>query len=194
MGATSDASIATSVASKSPAADAKTKSGSTRMSSADWRIFVRDAYATLFDVVGDWAYLYAIYHRDYDGDGDADAIVNFHVDYEIIVNLVLVLCVLSTVFAVWTMFTMFARACGKSSMCCDCTIPKLALAATLLEDVPQLLLTAYIDYGFSGKITPAGMLNISSSLNALVNRATSKYDDIVYEEKNEDGDAYEAMP
>ena len=67
--ATSDASIATSVASKSPAADAKTKSGSTRMSSADWRIFVRDAYATLFDVVGDWAYLYAIYHRDYDGDG-----------------------------------------------------------------------------------------------------------------------------
>lgn len=188
-----DAAASIELASKSKATSTKTNSGPTRVSRADWRIFVRDAYATLFDMVGDWAYLYAIYHRDYDGDGDADDHAYFHIDYDVVVNAVLVTCVLSTVFTAWTIFTMLGRNCGKRSMCCNCTLPKLALVTILLEDVPQLLLTAYIDYGFSGELSQAGMLNICSSLNALVNRATSRYDEIAYEANN-DGTDYEAMP
>jgi len=176
------------------ATSAKTKTSRTRISRADWRIFTRDAYATVFDTLGDWVYLFAIYNRDYNGDGDADEYVQFHVDYITLVHVVLAFCVLSTVFTVWIIFTMFGRSCGNSSVFCNCTIPKLALVALLLEDLPQLLLTAYIDYGFSGQLSQAGMLNICSSLNALVNRITSRYDEIKYEDNNDNDDVYKAMP
>ena len=52
----------------SRASSAKSFKSSRRsnMSKADWRVVVRDGFAALFDMVGDWAYLYAIFHRDYD--------------------------------------------------------------------------------------------------------------------------------
>lgn len=62
------------------------------------------------------------------------------------------------------------------------------------EDLPQFVLTAYIDYTFSGGLTPAGMMNICSSLTALVNRSTARYDEIVEEDANADlGTVYEEM-
>lgn len=174
------------------------KSRRTRISKADWRVVVRDGYAALFDMVGDWTYLYAIYHRDYDGDGEADAyVLGVQFDYNLIIHVMLAFCILSTVFSVWTIFTSFARQCGRNSMCCNCTVPRLALAALILEDLPQFILTVYIDFTFSGGLTPAGMLNICSSMTAFVNRATTRYDEIVVEDDNDDvsklGTVYEAM-
>ena len=56
------------------------------------------------------------------------------------------------------------------------------MAGIVLEDLPQFILTTYIDFTFSGGITPAGMLNICSSLTSLINRATTRYDDIIQED------------
>lgn len=109
-----------------------------RVPSADWRTVARDAFAATFDVVGDWAYLYAIYHRDYDGDGEADeyslGVTRF--DYELVINVVLAFCILSTVFSVWTVMTSLGRKCGsKNSLCCNCTVPRLCLAAIVLVSI-----------------------------------------------------------
>lgn len=172
----------------------------TRMSKADWRVVVRDGFAALFDMVGDWAYLYAIYHRDYDGDGEADQyLLNVKFNYEMIVRVVLAFCILSTILSVWTIFSSLGRWCGMNSLCCNCTVPRLALAAVVFEDFPQFILTVYIDYTFAGGLTPAGMLNICSSLTALINRATTRYDQIEAEpepdndEESKLGTVYEAM-
>lgn len=66
----------------------------------------------------------------------------------------------------------------------------------ILEDLPQFGLVVYIDYTFAGGLTPAGVMNICSSVPALVNRATRRVDEI----EMEDGDVidiyknYNAMP
>ena len=166
------------------------------VSKGDWRIIVRDGYAALFDLVGDWAFLYAVYNRDYDGDGDADEyVVDIpYFDDKIIFHVLLGFCILSTIFSVMTLLTSLGRACGRNSMCCNCTVPRLALASVVLEDLPQFVLTAYVDSRMGG-LTPAGMLNICSSLTALVNRATTRYDEIQKEEEDGAGlgTVYEAM-
>jgi len=195
-------SDAVSVASKSSnytnASRTPSKSGKSQISQADWRVVVRDSYAALFDVIGDWTYLYAIYHRDYDGDGATDEyVLDVKFDYELVTGVAFGFCILSTLFSFWTIFTALGRRCGKNSICCKCSVPRIALAALILEDLPQFILTVYIDFSFSGGLSSAGMLNICSSLNALVNRATTRYDEI-----QEEGDAsvddkmatvYEAM-
>lgn len=165
---------------------------------ADWRVVVRDTYANLFDVIGDWAYLYAVYHRDYDGDGDADSyLLNISFNYEAILLVMLGFCIMSTIFSAWTILTSLGTKCGKNSMCCNCTVPRLAMAGILFEDLPQFGLTTYIDFTFSGGLTPVGVMNICSSMTALINRATTRYDQIL-EEDEEDDDVsklgtYEAM-
>ena len=109
---------------------------------ADWRLVVRDCYANVFDMVGDWAYLYAIYHRDYNGDGEADTyLLHIPFDYDTMVLVVLGFCIMSTIFSLWTMITSFGRNCGQNSMCCNCTVPRLSMAGILFEDVPQFALT-----------------------------------------------------
>jgi hypothetical protein len=46
-------------------------------------------------------------------------------------------------------------------------------------------MTAWIDYTFTGGLSPAGMLNICSSVSGIVNRLTSRYDEIVQEEEGD---------
>lgn len=170
----------------------------------NWRTIVRETYAALFDVIGDWTYLYAIYHRDYGGNGEADEYILYGrqvptVDYEVMILVVLGFCVMSTIFSFLAMLTSLGRQCGKNSMCCNCTVPRIAMTGILFEDVPQFILTVYIDYTFSGGLTPAGMLNICSSVTALISRATTRYDEILDEEEEENDDvsqlgtAYEAF-
>lgn len=67
-------------------------------------------------------------------------------------------------------------------MCCNCTVNRIMLANILLEDFPQLALTTYIDYSYVGGLTPIGVMNICSSLTALVNRLTARYDEIEEED------------
>jgi hypothetical protein len=57
------------------------------------------------------------------------------------------------------------------------------MVAILLEDIPQFVMTTWIDFTFMGGLTPLGVLNICSSLTALVNRFTTRYEEI--EEENE---------
>ncbi len=70
----------------------------------------------------------------------------------------------------------------------------------ILEDLPQFCLVIYIDYSYAGGLTPSGVMNICSSVPALVNRATRKVDEIEAEEDTVDGDVidiyknYNAMP
>ncbi|KAL7539794.1 hypothetical protein ACHAWF_011160 [Thalassiosira exigua] len=179
----------------------------------DWRTIVRDTFSALFDMVGDWAYLYAIFHRDVDGDGTPDVSDwkalyegGVSLDYNTLVHAVLAFCILSTIFTLWTTMTSLGRRCGRETLCgtgiCEtCTVPRLALISIFVEDVPQFVLTTYIDFTFAGGLTPAGMMNICSSLTSLVNRSTSRYDQILEEDedgagengKSELGTTYKAM-
>ena len=62
-----------------------------------------------------------------------------------------------------------------NSMCCNCTLDRIVLASIILEDIPQILFTLYMDSRFVGGVSP---LNICSSVNGLVNRLTSHYEEI----------------
>ena len=183
----------------------KSKSG---VSGADWRLLLRDFSAEVFDVMGDWAYLYAICHRDYDGDGDGDSdptastsVLGLQFDYLAITRVSLGLCILSTTLFAWTILTSLGRGCLKwNSVCCNCTVSRISLLSIILEDLPQFGLVLYIDYTFAGGLTPSGVMNICSSVPALVNRATRRVDEIEMEDSVMDGDvidiykSYNAMP
>lgn len=193
-------SIATKSTQRTNATTRSRRNNAQKSSKADWRIIVRDGYAALFDMIGDWTYLYAIYHRDYDGDGEADTyLLRIPFDYNLAVHTVLAFCILSTIFSVWTIATSLGRRCAKkNSLCCNCTVPRLAFSGIIMEDIPQFILTTWIDFTFTGGWTPAGVLNICSSMTALINRVTTRYDEI--EEENEEGyddvelgTVYEAM-
>ena len=165
---------------------AKSPRGTDEMTKADWRVVVHEGFSALFDLVGDWAYLYAIYHRDYDGDGETNTwLVDVNFNYNTMVHVVLAFCILSTLLSAWTILTSLGRRCNKNSLCCNCTVPRLAMAGIILEDLPQFVLTTYIDFTFSGGWTPAGVMNICSSLTSLVNRSTTRYDQIENENEEE---------
>jgi len=149
---------------------------------------IRDCFAEVFDMVGDWVYLYAITHRDYNKDGEVDEYPAYDkVDYAIIVYVVASFCVLSVFFAAWTILTSIGRARGMNSICCNCTVPRLVMLSVVMEDVPQFIMTVWIDYTFTGGLSPAGMLNICSSVTGIVNRLTTRYDEIIEEGDEELG-------
>ena len=39
---------------------------------AERRLFIRDLFANVFDLVGDWVFFLAVYNRDFDGDGESE--------------------------------------------------------------------------------------------------------------------------
>mmetsp|Transcript_2770 Transcript_2770/g.4303 ORF Transcript_2770/g.4303 Transcript_2770/m.4303 type:complete len:202 (-) Transcript_2770:58-663(-) len=144
----------------------------------NWPTIIRETFTNLFDLVGDWVYFFAIYSRHYvDGDADEEE-NNMLVDFENIIVVLLFFCILSTFLTLWTIQTTALAACGRKSMCCNCTVPRLSLLGIVLEDLPQFVLTCYIDYNLVGSLSPAAVLNICSSLSALVVRLTSRYEDI----------------
>ena len=143
---------------------------------------IRDCFAEVFDMVGDWVYLYAITHRDYNKDGEVDEYpVLEKYDYTTIVCVVGAFCVLSVFLSAWTILTSVGRSRGMNSICCNCTVPRLVILSVCVEDVPQFIMTAWIDYTFTGALSPAGMLNICSSVTGIVNRLTSRYDEVIQE-------------
>lgn len=153
-----------------------------------WPTLIRETFMNLFDLVGDWTYFYSIYTRYYVGDVDADDEENNNLLLEL-ENVVLVLlgfCVLSTFLSLWTIQTTTLATCGKKSMCCNCTVPRLSLLGIMLEDVPQFVLTCYIDYNLVGSLTPAAVMNICSSLSAFVVRLTSRYEQVQDDKNNDD--------
>ncbi|KAL3785384.1 hypothetical protein ACHAW5_007861 [Stephanodiscus triporus] len=164
------------------------KTKRTQATGATTSTIIRDCFAEVFDMVGDWGYLYAITHRDYDQDGKVDDYPAYDkLDYSTIVYVVAAFCVLSVFLSAWTIVTSLGRRCGMNSICCNFTVPRLVMVSIILEDVPQFLMTTFIDYTFAGGLTPAGMLNICSSVTALVNRSTMRYDEIVKESDEELG-------
>jgi hypothetical protein len=137
-------------------------------------------------MVGDWVYLYAITHRNFNKDGEVDEYPAYAVfDYATIVYGVLSFCMLSAFLSAWTVLTSVGRARGRNSLCCNATVPRLVMFSILAEDVPQFVMTAWINYTFTGGLSPAGMLNICSSVSGIVNRLTLRYDEIVQEEEGD---------
>ncbi|KAL7439235.1 hypothetical protein ACHAXM_007847 [Skeletonema potamos] len=150
----------------------------------NWPTLIRETFTNLFDLVGDWAYFYSVYSRHYvDGDLDVEG-KNLFLDIEDIISVLLGFCVMSTFLSSWTFQTTVFTFCGRKSMCCNCTVPRLALLGILIEDLPQFLLAAYIDINVVGTLTPAAVLTICSSLSALVVRMTSRYEEV----RDEDDD------
>ena len=160
----------------------RTTASQRRKKAQEWRLLFRDTFANVFDLIGDWAYFYAVYNRDYDEDGEADQFGPIEVDAKLMIHAVFAFCILSTTLFGWFILTSIWRKGGHNSMCCNCTVNRIMLANILLEDFPQLALTTYIDYSYVGGLTPIGVMNICSSLTALVNRLTARYDEIEEED------------
>jgi hypothetical protein len=145
---------------------------------AERRVFIRDMFANLFDLVGDWAYFMWIFYKDFDGDGEADQFAPAETEHRLFIHAVFAFAVLSSVLVVWFAIALILRKNGKKSMCCNCTSDRIVAASIALEDVPQILFTLYMDYHVLGGISGVGALNICSSLNGMVNRLTSHYEEV----------------
>ncbi|KAL3811020.1 hypothetical protein ACHAXA_010281 [Cyclostephanos tholiformis] len=185
------ASVATKATTATSVRSTKSKRTRATGAGASTATIIRDCFAEVFDMVGDWVYLYAITHRDYDMDGEVDDYPVYDmVDYTTIVYVVAAFCVMSVFMSAWTIVTSLGRRFGMNSICCNCTVPRLVMLGIVMEDVPQFAMTVWIDYTFTGGISPAGMLNICSSLTAIVNRMTMRYDEINQEDDEELGKSY----
>ncbi|KAL3805156.1 hypothetical protein HJC23_003384 [Cyclotella cryptica] len=160
---------------------------------AERRLVIRDLFANIFDLVGDWAFFLAVYNRDFDGDGEGDQFAPVEVQYRLLIHAVFAFSILGSTLVGWFVLTSIWRKTGMNSMCCNCTQDRIVLASILLEDIPQILLSVYMDHRFVGTLTPAGMLNICSSVNGLVNRLTSHYEEIK-EDVFVIVDSYKEMP
>ena len=162
-----------------------------RKIAAERRIFIRDMFANIFDLVGDWAFFFAIFHRDFDGDGQADQFSPVEVEYRLFINAVFAFAILSSTLVGWFVLTSLWKKTGRE-MCCNCTAERILLAAVILEDIPQILFTLYMEQNFMGGLSAVGMLNICSSVNGMVNRLTAHYD--IKEDVFVMVDSYKEMP
>ncbi|KAL3774690.1 hypothetical protein ACHAWO_002553 [Cyclotella atomus] len=158
---------------------------------ADRRIFIRDMFANIFDLIGDWAFFFAIFNRDFDGDGQGDQFAPAEVQYRLFIHAVFAFAILSSTLVGWFVVTSLWKKTGHE-MCCNCTAERLLLAAIVLEDIPQILFTLYMEHNYMGGLSAVGMLNICSSVNAMVNRFTAHYD--VKEDVFVIVDSYKEMP
>ncbi|KAL7482156.1 hypothetical protein ACHAW6_007845 [Cyclotella cf. meneghiniana] len=160
---------------------------------AERRLFIRDIFANIFDLVGDWVFFLAVYNRDFDGDGAGDQFAPVEVQYRLFIHAVFAFSILSSTLVVWFVLTAIWRKTGVNSMCCNCTQDRIVIASIILEDIPQILFTLYMDNRFVGGVSAVGMLNICSSVNGLVNRLTSHYEEIK-EDVFVIVDSYKEMP
>ncbi|KAL7515698.1 hypothetical protein ACHAXN_012915 [Cyclotella atomus] len=158
---------------------------------ADRRIFIRDMFANIFDLIGDWAFFFAIFNRDFDGDGQGDQFAPAEVQYRLFIHAVFAFAILSSTLVGWFVVTSLWKKTGHE-MCCNYTAERLLLAAIVLEDIPQILFTLYMEHNYMGGLSAVGMLNICSSVNAMVNRLTAHYD--VKEDVFVIVDSYKEMP
>mmetsp|Transcript_14417 Transcript_14417/g.31338 ORF Transcript_14417/g.31338 Transcript_14417/m.31338 type:complete len:177 (+) Transcript_14417:197-727(+) len=125
-------------------------------------VVTRDILIAIFDMAGDWIYFYTVYA----GAGD-----NFrgHAQYNLLLYVVLTVCTLGSILSLWAIVTSLGRMYRYKSLCCKCTVPRLAMSLILLHHVPQFILTAFIDLTFHGDMSWEGYLNIGSSMVALIN-------------------------
>lgn len=158
---------------------------------AERRIFIRDIFANIFDLVGDWAFFYVIFNRDFDGDGQSDQFAPVEVQYRLFIHAVFAFAILSSTLVGWFAVTSLWKKSGRE-MCCNCTAERILLAAIILEDIPQILFTFYMELNFLGGLSAVGALNICSSVNAIVNRLTAHYD--IKEDVFVMVDSYKEMP
>mmetsp|Transcript_439 Transcript_439/g.876 ORF Transcript_439/g.876 Transcript_439/m.876 type:complete len:248 (-) Transcript_439:158-901(-) len=216
----SKSTIRTTSTTRSSSSNKKKKNQTT-----DWRVITRDIFATTFDIIGDWAYFHSIYNHDFESE-DAAQQYNYYdeqqqeedaevqeqddvyavnevgemlasVDTRSIVHLAFAFCLMGAVFYTWTFLTAFKRKFGGNSIGCNCTIPRIALASIFFQDIPQIVFTFYFDRRYFGQVlTSVGVLNVCSSVNAIVNKATTHYEELAAEEEDKFViiTNYEAMP
>ena len=140
---------------------------------ADRRLFIRDIFANLFDLAGDWAFFYIMFTRDFDGDGEADQFAPAGTELRLFIHAVFAFSILSSTLVGWYLTTFLFK---NSTMCCNCNSQRILLAAIVLEDIPQILFTLYMEQYLIGELSAVGMLNICSSVSGMVNRLTASYD------------------
>eukprot|EP00956_Cyclotella_meneghiniana_P027710 scaffold62806_cov74-Cyclotella_meneghiniana.AAC.7 len=140
---------------------------------ADRRLFIRDIFANLFDLAGDWAFFYIMFTRDFDGDGEADQFAPAGTELRLFIHAVFAFSILSSTLVGWYVTTFLFK---NSTTCCNCNSQRILLAAIVLEDIPQILFTLYMEQYLIGELSAVGMLNICSSVSGMVNRLTASYD------------------
>ena len=124
-------------------------------------VVARNICAAVFDMAGDWTYFCALYFG-----GNAGC---HHAQYNLLIHVAFNFCVIGSILSLWVITTSLGRTRRLKSLCCKCTVPRLATSLILMHHVPQFILTTYIDLTLSGDITWAGWLNICSSMVALMN-------------------------
>ena len=128
----------------------------------DCNVVARDICVALLDVTGDWIY-FSVYF--FSGSLPRHRYSSFNT----MMYVVLFISILGSILSTWVIATSLGRIRRYKSLCCKCTVPKLAVTLIAVHHVPQFILTTYIDLTFSGYMTWMGCFNIFSSLVAMVN-------------------------
>lgn len=124
-------------------------------------VVARDILVAFLDIAGDWTYFVFLYFFEH--------AVRHHAQYNILIYCLFTFSVFGSILSLWVIATSFGRTYRYKSLCCKCTVPRLAMSLILLHHVPQFILTSYIDLSFNGEMTWAGWVNIGTSMLALIN-------------------------
>ena len=162
---------------------------------ASTRVVIRDTCVTLFDMAGDWTYyIYSVTHG-------GNAAIRKHALYYIMMNLVMAVAILGSLISLWSLATSLRRKRRVQSLCFSCTVPRLFMSLVLMHHVPMFVLTTFIDLTLLRSLSAVGLLNICSSMFALINTlAATKCgegyhaeDETVMSDYDEPVTEYEAM-
>ena len=141
-------------------------SSSTPPKPLHWTRRVRSVISSIADIVGDWFYFFYIWNLNDD-----------RVDVDIYGNILFVCCVISSIVGFISIMTV---GCGRTKFCCGgktstselsiincgCFILTPSkfwhLLEVILEDIPQVLVAAYISYLLKG-FSPRAVFNLTTS-------------------------------
>ncbi|KAL7548263.1 hypothetical protein ACHAWF_011552 [Thalassiosira exigua] len=130
---------------------------------ADRKVVLRDVCAALFDMAGDWTYL-VVTHLN---AGSYRGVRGMEVQDLMVV--ILAFSIIGSLLSIWSIATSVGRLNQYKSLCCRCTMPRLAITLILLHHLPIFMLTSLIDLGYKKDVSLEGWFNILSSMVALAN-------------------------
>ena len=134
---------------------------------ADTRIVLWDVFVALVDTISDWIYLSFLYHiRD-------DAGVRNHQMFGMMIYAIFFISIIGTILSTWLIGASLERKCRSKMSLCGSTVPRLSMTLILVHHVPIFVLVTYTDVPCMGGYTRWGIVNICTSMIALINALRS---------------------
>ena len=135
--------------------------GSIIIKQADTKVVCRDIFVSIFDVLGDAAYLLYLYLNE-------ETVRNRH-KFDVQAIILLIVSLIGVYLSIWLIMASAERSCRAEMSCCGCNVPRLSTYLIAIHHVLICLLTTMIDLTFLGGYSLAGILNIGTSGVAMAN-------------------------